>query len=321
MKWLLPILFCLLGQTVHAQQIKVGLLAPEGTTWAKKMKEMADEVETATGGKVRLRLYFGGAQGDEHDVLRKIRVGQLQGGVFTGKTLGEINGDVRVMEIPFNFNGNREKAVKALNQLEPYFNEGFLANQFKNIGFFELGDVYFVAQKKTESLEALKGLKIWSWEGDKLVAAMIESLGLVSVPLPITDVLSSLSTGIIEAAYAPGMGIVAFQWNSRVNYLLDLPLSYSIGAFLVSAKTWEKIAPEHRKKIEEISARYVLEVNESNAKDNQEALKAMEAMGIEFVKFSPADIERSQALRQEMIEKLKGQLFSEEAVKRLNELL
>jgi TRAP-type transport system periplasmic protein len=317
MKALLLTLSLFLLSTAHAQELKVGLLAPEGTTWASKMREMAEEVAEATGGRVRFRLYFGGAQGDEHDVLRKIRVGQLQGGIFTGKTLGDINGDVRVMEIPFNFNGDRVKARNALTSMGDFFNTGFKKNQFHNLGFFELGDVYFVAQKTTPSLDSLRGLKIWSWEGDRLVMAMVEALRLVSVPLPITDVLSSLSTGIIEAAYAPPLGVLAFQWNTRVNYLLDLPLSFSIGAFLISERAWGRVSAEHRAIIEKIAARYVAEVNEANHNDNDQALQAMQAMGITFVKFPPSDLEQAQGLREEMVKRLTGNLFSEDALKLL----
>jgi TRAP-type transport system periplasmic protein len=309
------------SNVLWAQEIKVGLLAPEGTTWARKMREMADEIKKATGDKVTLRLYFGGAQGDEHDVLRKIRVGQLQGGIFTGKTLGEISGDVRVLEIPFNFNGDRAKASKALEGMTPYLNAKLSEAKFTNLGFFEIGDVYYVSQKSTPTLASLSGVKIWSWEGDRLVSAMVESLRLVSVPLPITDVLSSLSTGIIEAAYAPPMGIIAFQWNTRVNYLLDLPLSFSVGAFLVGDRTWSRISADHQKIIKEISDRYIAEINEANHKDNQEALSALRSMGIEFLKFPETDLATSKALREEMVTKLTGNLFSKEALDQLNNLL
>ena len=97
--------------------IKIGVLAPEGTSWAIALKKMAKEVKKETKGKVKFKIYFGGAQGDEPDVLRKIRVGQLHGGMFTGKTLGDINGDVRVMELPFTFYHDRKKALKTLSKI------------------------------------------------------------------------------------------------------------------------------------------------------------------------------------------------------------
>ncbi len=303
----------LLSFATLSATIKIGVLAPEGTSWAKNLKQMAKEIRKATNKKVKLKIYFGGAQGDEPDVLRKIRVGQLHGGVFTGKTLGEINGDVRVMEIPFTFYHDSEKAGKVLANLAPRFNKSFEEKKFKNLGFFEIGKVYFVSKKETNSIAALNGIKVWSWEGDKLVEAMVESLNLVSVPLPLPDVLSSLSTGVIDSAYAPPLGILSLQWNTKVGYLVDLPLSYSIGAFLISEKAWKKVKPEHKKIVEKIASKYIKKVNEGNLKDNSDAMQAMKDSGIKFVKFPEKDLETGKKLRESVISKLTGTLFSKEA--------
>jgi TRAP-type C4-dicarboxylate transport system substrate-binding protein len=315
------VLGTLLSANVSALTLKVGVLAPEGTNWSNNLKKMAKEIKKKTNKKVKIKFYFGGSQGDESDVLRKIRVGQLHGGIFTGKTLGDINGDVRVMELPFTFYNDRAKALKILENMEPFFNKSFVKNEFQNLGFFEIGNVYFVSQKKTDSLQSMKGVKIWSWEGDELVSQMIESMKFVSVPLPLPDVLSSLSTGIIEAAYAPPLGILSLQWNTKIKYVIDLPISFSVGAFLVGSKRWNKISPEHQKLINDISKKYVKLVNKGNEKDNNDSLDAMKAQGIEFLKFSDADIAKGKELRKEVIGKLKGKLFSAEALKKLESQL
>ncbi len=307
-------LLLLIGSfSLHAQTLKIGVLAPEGTTWAKKMDEMGREIKKETDGKVKLRFYFGGSQGDEPDVLRKIRVGQLQGGIFTGKTLGEIAGDVRVIEIPFTFGGDNAKALNVMKNMTPFFNQKFAAAGFQNIGFFELGMVYFVSQVKTEKLDDLKGVKIWSWEGDQLVESIIQELDLVSVPLPLPDVLSSLSTGIIQAAYAPPMGMLALQWNTKIKYIVDFPITYSMGAFLLDKKSWDKIPAQYHEKIASITQKYIDEVNQANAKDNADAIAVMKSSGIEFLKFPQGDVEKSQKLRAAIVKRLKGNLFSAEA--------
>ena len=315
------VLSMLFSANVSALTLKVGVLAPEGTNWSNNLKKMAKEIKQKTKKKVKIKFYFGGSQGDESDVLRKIRVGQLHGGIFTGKTLGDINGDVRVMELPFTFYNDRKKALKIMESMAPFFNKTFQKNEFKNLGFFEIGNVYFVSQKKTDSLKSMMGVKIWSWEGDELVSTMIESMKFVSVPLPLPDVLSSLSTGIIEAAYAPPLGILSLQWNTKIKYLIDLPISFSVGAFLVGSKRWNKISPEHQKLINDISKKYVGLVNEGNEKDNQDSLEAMKSQGIEFLKFSDADLAKGKELRKEVIGKLKGKLFSAEALKKLESQL
>ena len=298
--------------------VKVGVLAPEGTGWAKNIKNMASEIKEATKGNVEFKIYYGGSQGDEQDVLRKIRLGQLQGGIFTGKTLGEISGDVRVIEIPFTFNYDREKALKTLQAMEPFFDQKFAEKKFKSLATFEIGQVYFVTQKKVTDLNAIKSLKIWSWDGDPIVTNMFEAMNLTGVPLALPDVLSSLSTGVIDAAYAPPIGMIALQWNTKVKYMIDFPISYSIGAFIVTSDAWGKVSPADQKITMEIAKKYEKEINMGNAKDNADALAAMKAQKIEYVKFSDAEVKVAQGYRNAMVKKLTGKLFSADALKRLS---
>ena len=91
-------------------KVKLATLVPKGTSWAKTLKEMSDEIKEKTKGKVKFQIYYGGTQGDEPDILRKTRIGQLHGGIFTGKTLGDIFSDVRAIELPFNFYDDEKKA-------------------------------------------------------------------------------------------------------------------------------------------------------------------------------------------------------------------
>ncbi len=320
MKTLLALFFCssLMAAPVT---LKLALMAPEDTSWAKSLKSMAKEISDATKGRVNLTIYFGGSQGDEPDILRKMRINQLHGGVFTGKTLGEISGDLRVMEIPYTFFSDRDKAIKTLNAMTPYFKYKLDEKKMINLGFFELGMVYFVSKKKVENLEALKGLKIWTWQGDELVTSVIKNMKLVSVPLPLMDVLSSLSTGIVEAAYAPPLGIVALQWNSKVKYLIDFPLAFSMGAILVSKSAWSKITPADQKIIQKISADNAAKLNSVNDKDNKEALVAMGDTGVQFIKFQEKDIATAKAVRSDVIKQLTGKLFSKEAYDKMEGIL
>ncbi|MDC1175146.1 TRAP transporter substrate-binding protein DctP, partial [Bacteriovoracaceae bacterium] len=152
---------------------------------------------------------------------------------------------------------------------------------------------------------------------DKIVSTMIDSLNLEAVPLPLPDVLSSLSTGIIEAAYAPPMGMVALQWNTKIKYLVDFPIAYSVGAFLVSDKQWKKISPANQKILNDLSKKYLAKVNDSNVADNVEALKQIKASGVEFIKFPAADEKKSIEMRKDIIKKLEGKLFTSDALKKL----
>ena len=302
-----------------AQQIKLAVLVPEGTTWANSLKSISKEVEAATANEVSFKIYFGGVAGDEPDVVRKIRIGQFHGGIFTGKTLGEIHGDVRAMEIPFTFYDKQDKANKALAKLTPEFNQGFKKKGFVNLGFYDIGQVYVVSTKKITSLAELKGVKMWSWEGDPLVGAMLESLELVSVPLAIPDVLSSLSTGIIDAAYAPPLGILALQWHTKIKYLVDFPTANSIGALLISDKIWSKIKPEHQTKIQAIAQRIVSEANSKNVAENLAAREQLKKGGVQFVSFSPEDYKKAADARVTVISKVKDKYISSKVIQILDQ--
>ena len=320
MKLLVLIMGTLLSCNIYPVTIKMATLVPVGTNWANTLKDMSKDIKKQTAGKVKFKIYYGGTQGDEPDVLRKIRVGQLHGGVFTGKTLGDIFSDIRSIEVPFNFYNDEDKALKAIAIQAKEFNAQIEKSGFINLGFYGIGKVYVVSTKKVSSIKEMKGIKMWAWEGDMVVKAMMDSLGLVSVPLALPDVMSSLSTGIIEAAYAPPLGILALQWQSKVKYLIDFPTAYSIGALLISKKQWNKIKPNNQLLVKKLAQKNIERANKLAREDNKKALSTLKAMGIKFVSFDKGDLEQAEKIRSDVLSKLNGKVLSTNIIKMLEKL-
>ncbi|MCB9093711.1 MAG: TRAP transporter substrate-binding protein DctP [Halobacteriovoraceae bacterium] len=315
------LLVFLLSLNAQAVTLKLAFLAPEGTTWANSLQNMANEIDEKTSGRVKFKLYFGGVSGDEPDVLRKIRAGQMHGGIFTGKTLGDIYSNARVFEIPFTFTNHQDKAPTILNSLFTDFQNGFEKNGFHSLGIYEIGHVYFVSTKEIKDLDSLKGLKIWIWEGDKIVEAVLKELNLVSVPLALPDVLSSLSTGIIQAAYAPPLGITALQWHTKIKYIVDYPMAYSIGSLLISKKTWKKIGKSDQELISKISQEYIDKANIQTAQENKETLAQFKELGIKFINFPDSDYKKSSQIRANVVDKLQGKFFSKKILSKFGKLV
>ena len=264
---------------------------------------------------MKIKLYLGGVAGDEPDVQRKIRAGQFHGGVFTGKALGDIYGDIRMMEVPFNFVNDRKKAVQVLGAMRPHFDEGFRKNGFESLAYYEIGKAYIVSKKKSTSLENLKGSKIWAWEGDKLVEATLKNLRLVSVPLALPDVLTSLSTGMIDSAYNSPLGVIALQWQSKIAYLVDnMPINYAFGAFLLSKRAWSKISKKDQATIKQVMQGHEKVTNDTTIAENKKALETMKSMGIEFIKYPSSDMQKGKEVRRKVIGELTGNLFSAKGV-------
>ena len=308
MKNILLIFLLSFNSIAYSQKIKLATLIPKGTNWANTLKTMADEIKKSTEGKVKLKIYYGGVQGDEVDVLRKTRIGQLHGGVSS---------DVRSVEVPFNFYHDEKKAMNFLTSNKQYFNQEIEKSNFVNLGFYGIGKVYVVSTKEVSNIQEMKGIKMWAWEGDKVVRAMMDSLELVSVPLALPDVMSSLSTGIIDAAYAPPLGILALQWQNKVKYLIDFPTAYSIGALLLSQKQWKKVSPEHQKIVKKIAKKHIDKANELAISDNQKSLKQLKEMGIKFISFSEKDLSQAEKIREDVISKLDGSVLSKKIIQTL----
>lgn len=300
-----------------AKKLKIAVLVPEGTAMADSVKDFSKKVKEKTKGRIKFKVYYGGVAGDESDVLRKVRIGQMHGGIFTGKTLGDIYSDARILEVPFNFYSDEEKAYQTLKKVETFITTGIEKKGFVNLGLYEIGNVYLVSTKKAASINDLKGIKIWAWEGDRIVKAMMKELGLVSVPLALPDVLSSLSTGIINAAYAPPLGIIALQWQSKVKFLIDFPVAYSTGAFLLAQKEWDKLKPADQAILKSVASEVTAEANKRARQENAQGLKELKKMGIEFVNFDEKDKAQAEKIRKNVLNSLRGTVFSPSAIKTL----
>jgi len=316
---ILLFILTLFSYSSFSQTIKLATIVPKGTSWAKTLQKMANEIKEKTDDKVKFKIYYGGVQGDEPDVLRKTRIGQLHGGIFTGKTLGDVFSDVRAIELPFNYYQDEAKALAAIAKNEKYFSENIKKNGFVNLGFYGIGKVYVVSTKKVENINQMKGIKMWAWEGDRIIEAMMNSLGLVSIPLALPDVLTSLSTNMIESAYAPPLGILALQWQSKVKYLINFPTAYTIGSLLITNEKWDKIKPAHQKIVEEISLKYIDEANKLAVVDNQNAMEELKKLGIEFVEFSKEDLANAEQIRKDVISKLEGKVLSKYIIQSIEE--
>ncbi len=300
--------------------IKFATLAPDGSTWMKVMDEFNAEVLKLTDGNVKFKIYPGGIQGDEKDVLRKIRLGQLQSGGFTGVGLGEILPEARIMDSPFLFQ-NYQEVDYVTNQFYDEFSRKFEEEGFVLLGWTEVGFVYVFGNKPITSLQDLKGIKMWMWEGDPVAEATFKALGVTPIPLSITDVLTSLQTSLIEAVYTSPLACVTLQWYTRVKFMMDVPLADAAGAVLVSEKMFDKIPENYQQILREKGREYMQKLVQLSRQDNQESIELMKKNGIEMVKLPEKNLEAFRKAGEEAREKLVGKLYSRELLDKVENSL
>jgi TRAP-type C4-dicarboxylate transport system substrate-binding protein len=281
----LTLLIALLAvPTANAQgvRLKIATMAPDGTLWMKEMAKAAEEVKQRTEGRVSFRFYPGGTMGSDSAVLRKIRIGQLHGGVVLAGSLADVDPDLEIYSLPLLFGSYGEVDFVREKMDETLINE--LANKgYVAFGFTETGFTYLLSAKPTRTFDDLKGRKTWMMQDDPVSLAIVEAAGLSPVPLPISDVLTGLQTGLIDTVAAPPVGAIALQWFTKAKYLTDLPITYVCGATVVSAKAFNRMSTEDQEIVREVFGRANRTLDETSRSDNEEARQALAKQGVVFV--------------------------------------
>jgi len=282
----------LIAPTVGAQSVrlKIATMAPDGTIWMKGLQKAADEIKERTEGRVSFRFYPGGTMGTDSAVLRKIRIGQLHGGVVLAGSLADIDPDMEIYSLPLLFRSNGEVDF-IRDRMDQVLIDGLEAKGFVSFGLTETGFTYLMSAKPTRTFDDLKGRKAWMMQDDPVSLAIVEAAGLSPVPLPISDVLTGLQTGLIDSVAAPAIGAIALQWFTKAKYLTDLPITYVCGTTVVSVKAFHRMSLEDQEVVREVLSRENRELNATSRSDNAEARKALAAQGVEFV--DPTDETRA----------------------------
>ncbi len=285
---LAALLAALLPATASAQvTIKLGTLAPQGSTWHDILKELAQRWEQLSNGQVKLRIYAGGAQGSEGDMVRKMGIGQLQAAAITNVGMHDVIPEPQVMSVPFLFD-DRAQMECAFEKLRGRLDaalesRGFIAMQWSRIGSVQL----FCSKAYRTPAEA-KDAKVWAWEGDPKSVDAYRAAGLHPVVLSATDIMPSLQTGMIDCIPNVPLYVLTTRLFDKARYMLDVPWSYVIGATLVRKETWEKIPADLRPKLLAAAAELGRKVDEEVKRLNVEAVGAMQKQGLQVVQGDPA---------------------------------
>jgi TRAP-type C4-dicarboxylate transport system substrate-binding protein len=289
--------------------IKFATLAPEGSTWMNVMADLSKDLERATGGKLKFKFYPGATAGEDKDVVKKIRIGQLQAAGFTGIGLGEIAPDVRLLDAPWLFHDRKElehTREKFAKPLEAAVEKG----GFVVLGWTDLGSVYVFSKNPISGPDDMKKAKMWVWEGDPIAEAAYKALGVNPIPLSVVDVMQSLQTGMIDAVYGPPLGVVALQWFQRVKNIYPVPMAESTGAVLISKKFFDALPDDQRQTLVALSAKHLKRLNELTDAENDKALVSLEKQGLTLApKPGPDVMRRYEELGRAARRELAGKLF------------
>ena len=300
--------------------IKIATLAPEGSSWMKALNLLNTEVMKKTEKRVQFRAYPGGVLGDEMDMLRKMKIGQIQGAVLTSGGLSALFKEIDVLQIPFLFQ-KYEEVDAVLKKMDGFFRKGFEESGYILLGWSEAGFIYLMSTLPTVSVSDLKKAKVWTWEESPMSKAIFDEAGVKAIPLSVPDVMVGLQTGLVDVVYAPPTGAISLQWFTKIKYLTDLPLAYLAGGMVVRKDTFKQIPPSYQNLVLESSQTHLDTLKAVTRKENRDAIEVMAKQGIKLVTSSKDQIDEFKRLSNKAMSHLGSQSFSKRVLDEVTSIL
>ncbi len=288
-KLLAALLLAALVRPAAAQevQIKLGTLAPQGSTWHTLLKELAERWGDLSGGKVKLRIYAGGTQGSEGDMMRKMAVGQLQAASVTNIGLRDVLPEPATFSTPGMISGPADFAA-IFPKVQPQLEAELARKGYVVLHWAQVGTIYIFCARPYRTPAEMGDAKFFVWDGDPASVEAFKQVGFRPVVLSSTDVVPSLQTGMINCITQPPAYVLTARLFEKADKLIDYPWAYLIGATVVRKDAWDKVPAELRPKLLAVAHELGARIDAEAKRLNDDAIAAMVKQGLEVVKVDPA---------------------------------
>ncbi len=262
--------------------VKLGTAAPDGSSWHLLLKEFAEKAADASGGAVRFKIFAGGVAGNEGDMIRKMRVGQLQAAAVTVVGLHDIDTAPQAIASP-GVVRDQDEWDHVFAAMIPIWEKRLEAKGYVALQWADTGWIYLFLTQEKRTYEQAKGTRVFAWAGDPASVRGWELAGYQPVVLSSTDVLTAFSTGMIEGiATTPAVAFTA-RYHERARYMPDVTYGHLPGVTIVTKATWDRIPAEARPKILALAHEYADKVNAEVSKLNADALAQMKKAGLKVL--------------------------------------
>jgi TRAP-type C4-dicarboxylate transport system substrate-binding protein len=269
--------------------IKMGTIAPEGSTWHDVLLRIRQEWRRISNGEVELRIYPGGVLGDETEMVRKVQRRGLDGVAISGPGLSRIDDGVDCLHYPLFFESYDELDY-VRDRMAPELEARIEAKNFKVLNWSDAGWVHFFTRTEARTPDDIRKMKLWTSAGDPDTERLFKDLGFQVVPLPTTDMLTSLQTGLIDAFDVPPLFALLDRSYQQANHMIALDWAPIVAATVVSLRAWERIPESYRKALLAASRRAGEELRDEIRKAGEDAVAEMRSRGLIVVELSAQEV-------------------------------
>jgi TRAP-type transport system periplasmic protein len=262
--------------------VKMATLVPDGSSWHRILKEVADKWNKVSGGRVQVRLYPGGVAGDDPDVVRKMRLGTVNAAVLTTVGVGEIDKSVYALSIPMAY-ADYAEVYHVLEKMRPKLEGSMEAKGFVVLNWADGGWVRFFTQRPVATPDDLKKLKFFQWAGDPKSLEIWRAAGFNPVPLPSTELATALQTGLVEAFGAPPQVAVITRYYENAKNMTDINWALLLGATVIRKDVWDRIPEDIRTQLLQITRDAGQSLRAEIRRSGEADVEAMKKRGLNVV--------------------------------------
>jgi len=283
------------GMASAQTTLKVATAMPEGSAWMTDMRASAAEIKEQTDGRVVIKYYGGGSMGTDSQVLKRISIGALHGGVFTPSALMETYAGLGLYGLSMVFQ-SADEADFVRSRMDSKIAAGLEEAGFVSFGFAATGFALIMSNEPVDSLDDLKGKRVWVPEGDEVSRLTMEAMAVTPIPLPITDVYTGLQTGTLDIIAMSSVGAVILQYHTKLKYVTDVPLVYTMGFMAISNKAFAKVSVDDQLIVRKVLSDLYSKYDKLNLEDDRAAKEALFNAGLVPVVPTPVELERLAAV-------------------------
>lgn len=273
-----------------ATRLKLGTLAPVGTSYHKSLMAMGESWRKDSAGAVELNVFAGGKLGGEMEMVGLMKVNSLQAAMLTAVGLSEIEPAVAGLQnIPMGFRSFAEVDYVG-EKLQPMLEERLAAKGFVVMFWSDAGWVRLFSNKPVQRPDDLRALKLFTWSGNPAQVEVYKSAGFNAVPIETADIVPSLQTRLIDAVPVPPFFAMASQVDTRAPHMLELNWAPLVGALVVRKETWDKLPEASRAALKKTALGTGRDIKAAGRKEMDDSVAAMVKRGLKVTPV-PAAVE------------------------------
>jgi TRAP-type C4-dicarboxylate transport system substrate-binding protein len=275
------------ADAADALRIRLGTLAPKGSSYHRALQEMGERWRNAQGGGATFTIFADGTQGGEADTVRRMRVGQLNAGLLSVMGLLEIDLSVMALQyMPMEYR-NWDEVVYVRERLAPMLEARLLEKGFVVLFWGDGGWVRYFSNAPALRPADFRRLKMFVWSGDPQQVEIMKSMNYLPVSIETADILPSLQTGLIDAVPATPFFALAGQFNGPAPYLLDIKWVPIVGACVLTKKAWDAMTETAREELKRAAAQAGAEIRSRGRAEDLESIEAMKRRGLKVATVTP----------------------------------